>query len=203
MLRSISMFIYVLIFFVGAIGYNQKLRMDTLMYNLVYTQKPLVTTKTIGLTNYDKLPAGHNAVIAVMSYSGYDIEDALVINKASIDRGFGRCLVYKTTKCLMKRYANQTYDRIQGPLIDTETNKPIWKHDVLDADGIAAPGEQMKDKQVIDINLLYLINTIVLQSGITDNIMGQHYTVPIISRYLLRDAYEFLRISFEIKIYSL
>ncbi|XP_044750758.1 DNA-directed RNA polymerase III subunit RPC2 [Coccinella septempunctata] len=133
----------------GAIGYNQKMRMDTLMYNLVYTQTPLVKTKSIELTNFDKLPAGHNAVIAVMSYSGYDIEDALVMNKASIDRGFGRCLVYKTTKCIMKRYPNQTYDRIQGPLIDTTTNKPIWKHEALDADGIAAPGEMIKDKQVL------------------------------------------------------
>ena len=30
-----------------------------------------------------------------MSYSGYDIEDAVIINKASLDRGFGRTLVYK------------------------------------------------------------------------------------------------------------
>lgn len=133
----------------GAIGYNQQMRMDTLMYNLVYTQRPLVKTKSIELTNYDKLPAGHNAVIAVMSYSGYDIEDALVLNKASLDRGFGRCLVYKTTKCIMKRYANQTFDRIQGPLIDTTTNRPAWQHDALDADGIVAPGEIVKDKQVL------------------------------------------------------
>jgi DNA-directed RNA polymerase III subunit RPC2 len=86
----------------GTIGYNQQKRIDTvlqfilnwliylfiqLMYLLVYPQKPLVKTKTIELSNFEKLPAGQNAIVAVMSFSGYDIEDALVLNKASLDRG--------------------------------------------------------------------------------------------------------------------
>lgn len=71
----------------GTIGYNQRNRIDTLLYNLVYPQAPMVKTRTIELTNFDKLPAGQNATVAVMSYSGYDIEDALILNKASIDRG--------------------------------------------------------------------------------------------------------------------
>ena len=80
---------------IGTIGYNQFNRVDTVLYTMVYPQTPLVRTRTIELTNYDKLPAGHNAVVAVMSYTGYDIEDAVVVNKASLDRGYGRITLYR------------------------------------------------------------------------------------------------------------
>lgn len=68
---------------IGAIAYNQLNRIDTLLYLMVYPQQPMVKTKTIELIGYDKLPAGQNAMVAVMSYSGYDIEDALILNKVS------------------------------------------------------------------------------------------------------------------------
>ena len=68
---------------IGAIATNQLNRIDTLLYLLVYPQQPMVKTKTIELIGYDKLPAGQNATVAVMSYSGYDIEDALILNKVS------------------------------------------------------------------------------------------------------------------------
>ncbi|KAL4232908.1 DNA-directed RNA polymerase III subunit RPC2 [Mactra antiquata] len=132
----------------GTIGYNQRNRIDTLMYLLCYPQAPLVKSKTIELIHFDKLPAGQNATVAVMSYSGYDIEDALVINKASLDRGFGRCLVYRKQQCTMKRYANQTFDKVMGPMVDATTRKPVWRHSALDTDGICAPGEKIENKQV-------------------------------------------------------
>ena len=50
---------------------------------------------------------GQNAIVAVMSYSGYDIEDAIVLNRSALDRGYGRCLVYRNQKATMKRYSNQ------------------------------------------------------------------------------------------------
>lgn len=66
---------------IGAIAYNQLNRIDTLLYLLVYPQQPMVKTRTIELVGYDRLPAGQNATVAVMSFSGYDIEDALIPNK--------------------------------------------------------------------------------------------------------------------------
>lgn len=84
-----------------------------------------------------------------MSYSGYDIEDALILNKASIDRGFGRCMIHKKQVTSLKRYTNQSYDKIMGPVLDGITRKPIYRHELLDLDGIASPGERAENKQVL------------------------------------------------------
>jgi DNA-directed RNA polymerase III subunit RPC2 len=99
----------------GVIADNQQRRMDTILYLLVYPQRPLVKTKTIELINFEKLPAGNNASIMVMSYSGYDIEDAIVLNKASVDRGFGRCVLSKRYTTNAKQLDDQTAERIVAP----------------------------------------------------------------------------------------
>ncbi len=76
--------------------------------------KPLVKTRVIDMVHFDDLPAGQNAIIAVMSYSGYDIEDAVILNKASLDRGYGRCMVMRKHVATVRRYPNQTRDRLVG-----------------------------------------------------------------------------------------
>ncbi|KAL3813251.1 hypothetical protein ACJIZ3_014519 [Penstemon smallii] len=126
----------------GNIAYNQLCRMDTLMYLLVYPQRPLLTTRTIELVNYDKLGAGQNATVAVMSYSGYDIEDAIVMNKSSLDRGFGRCIVMKKMSAVSQKYKNGTSDRITRP----QQEGPQMQ--ILDDDGLASPGEIIRNNDV-------------------------------------------------------
>ncbi|KAG7279008.1 hypothetical protein CRUP_001949 [Coryphaenoides rupestris] len=123
----------------GTIGYNQRNRIDTLMYLLAYPQKPMVKTKTIELIDFEKLPAGQNATVAVMSYSGYDIEDALVLNKASLDRGFGRCLVYKNAKCTLRRYTNQTFDKVENKQVLVNKSMPTVTQTPLE--GSTQPGQ--------------------------------------------------------------
>ncbi|GAW82799.1 DNA-directed RNA polymerase III subunit [Plasmodium gonderi] len=103
---------------IGAIGYNQFVRCDTLLYLLVYPQKPLVKSKTIEFINFEKLPAGQNAIVAVMSFCGYDIEDAIVMNKSSIDRGFGRCMSLRKHALELKKYFNGSTDMVlPSPLV--------------------------------------------------------------------------------------
>ncbi|KAK7846329.1 dna-directed rna polymerase iii subunit 2 [Quercus suber] len=87
---------------------------------------------------YDKLGAG-KMPLAVMSYSGYDIEDAIVMNKSSLDRGFGR-LSYSA---VLQKYENDTQDRILRP----DRKGYGAKHmRILDDDGIASPGEIISPK---------------------------------------------------------
>lgn len=130
---------------IGAIAHNQFNRIDTLLYTLVYPQRPMVITKTIQLIHYDKLPAGQNATVVVMSYSGYDIEDALVLNKASIDRGFGRCQVFRKYTTELQKYPNGRRERIGDPLneIDNGVMRRIKKHEALDDDGLAIVGQRI------------------------------------------------------------
>ncbi|KAI0987754.1 hypothetical protein GJ496_003572 [Pomphorhynchus laevis] len=71
-------------------------RSDNKLYQLVNAQSPLVKTRSYEFYDMDQYPSGINAVVAVLSYTGYDMEDAMIINKASSDRGFGKTLIYTT-----------------------------------------------------------------------------------------------------------
>ncbi|OBT67980.1 DNA-directed RNA polymerase III subunit C2 [Pseudogymnoascus sp. 23342-1-I1] len=137
---------------IGAIAYNQFARIDTLLYLMVYPQAPMVKTRTIELIRYDKLPAGQNAIVAVMSYSGYDIEDALVLNRASLDRGFGRCQVLRKYATKLLKYANRSADRIGDRDFEVRASDgatvPIEKHQLLGADGLAHVGEIARNGDV-------------------------------------------------------
>lgn len=133
---------------IGTISVNEYVRMDGIIYTMIYPMKPMVKTRTLDLINFDKIPAGQNACIAVMSYSGYDIEDAIVLNKASIDRGFGRCMVLKRYQTSVRKYANGAMDRTCGPpdadqFPNGENDKRFMRYKALDKDGICLVGEMM------------------------------------------------------------
>jgi len=68
---------------IGTTAMNQYERFDTLLYTMIYPQKPMVKSRTLDLVNFDFVPGGQNASLAVMSYSGYDIEDAIVLNRGT------------------------------------------------------------------------------------------------------------------------
>ncbi|KAM9316988.1 LOW QUALITY PROTEIN: DNA-directed RNA polymerase I subunit RPA2 [Gastrophryne carolinensis] len=69
---------------------------DNKLYRLQTPQSPLVRPTMYDYFEMDNYPVGTNAIVAVLSYTGYDMEDAMVLNKASWERGFAHGSVYKT-----------------------------------------------------------------------------------------------------------
>ncbi|XBH75333.1 hypothetical protein VPH35_102108 [Triticum aestivum] len=132
----------------GNIAYNQLFRADPLLYLLVYAQRPLLTTKTIKLVGYDKLGAGQNATVAVMSYSGYDIEDAIVMIKSSLDHGFGRCIAIKKYKVTMQKYGNNISEKNVKPERDKDGVLMKKNMQALDEDGFAEPGQIIRNHDI-------------------------------------------------------
>ncbi|KAJ6476252.1 hypothetical protein C8R45DRAFT_1009358 [Mycena sanguinolenta] len=157
---------------IGAIAYNQLNRIDTLLYLSVYPQQPMVKTKTIELVGYDRLPAGQNATVAVMSYSGYDIEDALILNKASLDRGYGRCQVLRKNATLIRKYPNGTYDRLaDAPPDENNPGQVAKKYDIIQLDGLAGVGERVDPGDVY-------VNKQTPTNATDNSFNGQAATVP-------------------------
>ncbi|OAG32298.1 DNA-directed RNA polymerase III subunit RPC2 [Nematocida displodere] len=99
---------------VGITGVDLKRRMDGVNFFLATTQRPLAATRSMELIGYNDLPAGQNLTIAVMSMSGYDIEDAIVLNQGSVNRGVGRALLFKTHALSLRMYPGGGVDTIVG-----------------------------------------------------------------------------------------
>ena len=77
---------------------NYENRMDKTAYVLNYPTRPLVDTRVMNIIQLNKIPSGTNVIVAIMTHTGYNQEDSLLINKGSIDRGLALVTVYHTEK---------------------------------------------------------------------------------------------------------
>lgn len=81
-------------------------RMDRTAYVLTYPTRPLVDTRLMNILNLMKLPSGTNVIVAIMTHTGYNQEDSLLVNKGSIDRGLFQATIYHTEKDEYKQNVN-------------------------------------------------------------------------------------------------
>ena len=77
---------------------NYENRMDKTAYVLNYPMRPLVDTRIMNLIQLNKIPSGTQVIVAIMTHTGYNQEDSLLINKGSVDRGMALTTVYHTEK---------------------------------------------------------------------------------------------------------
>lgn len=133
----------------GVPAANYRARPDTRGHLLHYPQKPMVQTQSMEYVGYNHKPAGQNFCIAVMSFHGYNIEDAIVMNKSSVQRGLGRSTFMRTYRIEERSYPNGIKDKIEIPSPDVEGARAEDAYKLLDEDGIIPPESEVHGSQVL------------------------------------------------------
>lgn len=133
----------------GFYAANFSVRMD-MDVNLLHTpQIPVVKSIIHDISGYETHPAGQNLVVAVMSYKGYNMDDAVVINQGSIDRGMGRSTYYRPSIAEELRYSGGLVDEICVPDKDVKGYKSEKDYKYLEEDGIVYPEANIREEDVI------------------------------------------------------
>ena len=162
---------------IGIHALSHQIRTDTITYVLNYPQRPLVTTIPAQIMGFNEMPSGINAIVAVITYSGFNQEDSIIMNKASIERGLFCATSYRTlveeerkqgtynfeTICLppyVKRKRNANYSLLdENGLVKTRINGGsvfVEKGDVI-VGKILTKSNKNGDEELIDCS--YVIKT--------------------------------------------
>ena len=130
-----------------AANYNVRMDMDV---NLLNTpQKSIVNTSMHDIGGYNKHPAGQNIVVAIMSYRGYNMEDAIILNEGSIQRGFGRSTYFRPADAEELRYSGGLMDEVGVPDKEVKGYKSEKDYRLLESDGVVYPEAKVVEGDVI------------------------------------------------------
>ena len=131
----------------GLYAANYHCRLDTDVSVLEYPQKPVVRSFVYDTLN--TYPAGQNLVVAVITYEGYNMEDALVLNKGSVDRGVGRSYYFRPYSTKEMNYAGGLKDEIAIPEKDASGYRLESSYRFLDNDGVVYPEAEINESEVL------------------------------------------------------
>ncbi|KAF7504758.1 DNA-directed RNA polymerase I subunit RPA2 [Endocarpon pusillum] len=137
----------------GTPGTSLKYRTDNKAYLLQTGQTPIVRPPLYNKYGLDNFPNGMNAVVAVISYTGYDMDDAMIINKSSHERGFGDGVIYKT-KLYSLEAASHGGIRSKAAMTKLFGFAPQGERDpkatdILGEDGIAFIGSRVREGDIV------------------------------------------------------
>lgn len=135
---------------------NFHVRMDKSAVVLASPQIPLIKTRYTDVINGEENCYGENAIVAIMCYTGYNVEDAVLINEGSLKRGLLRTTYYSTYETHEEKTKNSR------DVLETETlftnienseniigTKPGFEYNHLDENGIIKEGTELHDKMVV------------------------------------------------------
>lgn len=126
-----------------------QVRMDNSSNILYYPQKPLATTRSMEYLHFRDLPAGQNAIVAILCYSGYNQEDSVIMSQSAIDRGLFRSFYYRTYMDQEKRRGNIAMEEFEKPTRQQTLRMKHGTYDKLDGDGLVNPGENIVGEDIL------------------------------------------------------
>ena len=133
----------------GFYAANYHLRMDMDANVLHYPQFPLVKTKIHEISAYDEHPSGQNMIVAVMCYDGYNMEDGVILNKASVQRGLARSTYFRPVGAEELRYSGGLVDEMGIPDKDIKGYRSEKDYRYLEEDGLIYPEAPLLEGDVV------------------------------------------------------
>ncbi len=128
---------------------NFHMRFDTYSNILHYPQSPILRTALTDVVGFDTHPAGQNFVVVIAPWEGYNMEDAIIFNKASIERGLGRSTFYRPYMAVEKRYPGGQEDSIEIPHKESVGYRTEADYAMLGPDGIIHVESEVKGDDVL------------------------------------------------------
>jgi DNA-directed RNA polymerase II subunit RPB2 len=131
---------------------NYQMRIDKMGVILNYGQTPLIKSRYLEYVNNEEQPYGVNAIVAIMCYTGYNVEDAILINEGAIKRGIFRTTYYssyetreessKITGLTNSKFANIEKNNVVG-------KKQGYDYSYLDEHGLVKENTELNEKVIL------------------------------------------------------
>ena len=132
----------------GVYATNYDKRMDKTAYVLNYPSRPLVDTRLMNMIYLNRIPSGTQIHVAIMTHTGYNQEDSVLVNKGSLDRGLFLATIYHTEKDEDKNIIRDEIIRCKPDPTKTKGIK-FGNYDKLDPNGFIPENELVENRDVI------------------------------------------------------
>jgi DNA-directed RNA polymerase II subunit RPB2 len=128
---------------------NYDSRMDKTAYVLNYPSRPLVDTRVMDMIQINKIPSGFNAIVAIMTHTGYNQEDSLLFNKGSVDRGLFQATIYHTERDEDKQKINGDEEIRCKPDPNKTKGMKFANYNKVNSKGVIPENTRVENRDVI------------------------------------------------------